>query len=486
MLSGLAGVIAGLALLCLGCGNSYRPVEYPIAPTAGNPKLARFALVVYQGEVPSGSPSIPPSTCVNGYSVPCIGATSEIDVSGDAIVTNVYVGHTPVQAVLSSQVVVSNQGDDSVSLFGLTTGTPSAGGTISTAVSLPAGSAPTALAAANGLVYVADSGTTFTNASPPQLIIATAPTIAVVSPSSNTVLATLNLQNGGACATCSPIGLAATPDGTKVYVANNDISSSGNNHSVTVISTADNTISSTIALALTVSPAAIVADSSGTCVYVLSGGSDPSITIIDVLSDTVVSSNKIHLPSGGNSNSMTFDPQLRRLYVTNPGTSSLSVFDATNPEAPTLVGGNPVTVGSGPCAVAVLPDGSSAYVVLGGAIGNQCSGTSNPGQVAVINASSNTVSTTITVGDGPVAIAASGDGSRVYVPYQGIPGQLAANGVTKGVTVISVSSNLISASSNQVVTYLGAPFADPACESENGPNPCNGLNRLNPVFIVSQ
>jgi YVTN family beta-propeller protein len=500
VLPGMAGVMAGLVLFFIGCGNSYRPVENPFAPTQGNPKLARFAIVVYQGENP------PSSVCVDGYTPPpCIGATSEIDVSGDAIVTNVYLGHTPVQAVLSSQVVVSNQGDDSVSLFGLTTGTPSAGGTIPSAVGLSsnlfpssAPVQPTVLVGANGLVYVADSGL---NA------------VTVVSPSSNTVVATLCV--GGNSSSCTfqssgarPVGLAATPDGTKVYVANSD-------NSVTVISTADNSVSRRISSVTTAKPVAIVADASGDSIYVLENGT-PSFSVIDVLSDTTIlsgtacssspSPSSQALPCSGNSNFMAFDPALHRLYITNPGANSVSVFNAsalsvaptllamvTTPAPPSLP--SSLAQLNGPSAVAVLPDGSGAYVVNGGAT-HGCNlladgKTFEPGgEVLVINASSNTISPStgcITVGANPAAIAASGDGSRVYVPYQGIPGQLAANGVTKGVTVINVSSNLINGvNSNQVVTYLGAPFADPACESENGPNPCNGLNRLNPVFIVSQ
>jgi len=474
---GIAGVIAGLVLFFSGCGNAYRPVEYPIAPATGNPKLARFAIVVFQAEDPSQ-----PGFCIDGTIAPCIGATSQLDVSGDSVVANVYVGHTPVQAALSSLVAVSNHWDDSVSLFGLTTGTPSAGGTIPSAVSLPAGSGPTAMVAANGAVYVADHGSN---------------QVSVVSPASSAILPNICLDSSSPCtASFHPVALAATPDGTKVYVANSD-------NSVTVISTVDNTMSTRLTNVTAAQPVAIVADSSGDSIYVLENVT-PSFSVIDVLTDTTVVSTTAclqtppqlsqALPCSGGSNFMAFDPNLHRLYVTNPGNNSVSVFDASalsslaTPKPPTLLA-LVTSQMNGACAVAPLPDGSRAYVVLGGTT-TGCNGSSSAGQVAVINANSNTVSGTIAVGNGPITVAASGDGSRVYVPHQG-QGSFVSNGST---VTVATGVTVIDATTNQLVLEIGSPFTSTSCQTDYD---CPGFKfgagasppvagRMFPVFIVSQ
>jgi DNA-binding beta-propeller fold protein YncE len=458
-LRGTVAVVAGLmaVLAWVGCGSNYRQVENPLTSSAGNPKLQRFAMVVFQQPPLFSSGTM----CDFNLSPPCIGATYQIDVSGDTVVTEVYVGRTPVQAVISSQVVVSNQNDDSLSLFALTTSTPSSAGTTPWTVSLPSGSAPTALVIANGAVYVADSGSK---------------QVTVVSPSSNSITATLALP-------AAPVALAATPDGTEVFVANQD-------KSVTVISTADNTLLTTIANVTAAVPVAIVADTAGDSVYVLENAT-PSISIIDVLTNTLLSA-KLTLPTGGNSNSMFFDSRLHRLYVTNTGVNSVSVFDASalssasSPQPPTLMAAVTSQM-NGPSAVAALPDGSRAYVVNGGATSG-CNGETNKGQVVVINSSSNTVPSSggcITIYRPPVSvpsstgpnvglIAVSGDGSRVYVPYKDntpSSGEVNPNGV-----------EVINPTTNQVVTEIGAPFTNPDCQTDTQ---CPGA-RLTPVSIVSQ
>ncbi len=85
--------------------------------------------------------------------------------------------------------------------------------------------------------------------------------------------------------------------------------------------------------------------------------------------------------------------------ISSDGTVSV-IATATN-----TVVGSPITVGNGPVGVAVTPDGSKVYVA--NAVGNT---------VSVIATATNTVvGSPIPVGDDPVGVAVTPDGSKVYV-----------------------------------------------------------------------
>ena len=76
-------------------------------------------------------------------------------------------------------------------------------------------------------------------------------------------------------------------------------------------------------------------------------------------------------------------------YITNLGSNTVSVIDTkTNKVTATI------PVGAGPLGVAVSPDGSKVYI---------SNDNDNPGTVAVIDAATNAVTATIPVGSGPQA-----------------------------------------------------------------------------------
>ena len=115
-------------------------------------------------------------------------------------------------------------------------------------------------------------------------------------------------------------------------------------------------------------------------------------------------------------------PDGSRLYVTNNGSGSVSVFDTQTNAAV----GEPIPVGSWPRGLAVTPDGSRVYVANYGA-----------GSVSVIDTSTNaTVGTPITVGGSPWGVAVTPDGRRVYV------------------TNVSGTVSVIDTSTNQVVSGI--------------------------------
>jgi YVTN family beta-propeller protein len=87
-------------------------------------------------------------------------------------------------------------------------------------------------------------------------------------------------------------------------------------------------------------------------------------------------------------------------YITNSDTvGTVSVINtATNSVTATI------TVRQGPVGVAVSPDGRKVYVANGGS-----------GTVSVIDTATNAVTAEITVGVEPSGVAVSPDGSKLYV-----------------------------------------------------------------------
>ncbi len=113
-----------------------------------------------------------------------------------------------------------------------------------------------------------------------------------------------------------------------------------------------------------------------------------------------------------------------RAYVTDFGSPlgtqallGLSVIDTSSNTVVATVG-----VGDSPVAVAITPDGTRAYVA-----------NSQSSSVSVIDTSSNTVVATVRVGNSPAGVAITPDGTRAYV----------ANSNASSVSVIETSSNTV-------------------------------------------
>jgi YVTN family beta-propeller protein len=200
-----------------------------------------------------------------------------------------------------------------------------------------------------------------------------------------------------------PAGVAVSPDGSRVYVAN-----FGGN-SVSVINTSNNTVVATVTGVP--SPYGVAVSPDGSRVYV-GNQSGNSVSVINTSNNTVVATvTGLDRPAG-----VVVSPDGSRVYVTNYGGGSVSVINTSNN---TVVA--TVTVGSDPNGVAVSPDGSRVYVA-----------NNDSGSVSVIDASNNTVVATVTVGSFSGRVAVSPDGSRVYV----------ANGGTGSVSVISAPASV--------------------------------------------
>jgi YVTN family beta-propeller protein len=363
-----AATVMLLMLICLSCGETYRPVATPIPPNPPNPALTHVVVVVSD----------------NGSSHS--GATTTIDVSGDSAVSQSVVGLMPAQAALvqnGGRVYVANSGDDTVSTFSPSSATPV------TTISLPAGSIPTYVATAeSATVYVANSGTN---------------TVSAIS----AITQTLEPPLSGIPVGVNPVSMAETPNEQTLYVAN--AGTGGTGGSVTSINAINRTVNPAISNAVWVSPVTVVARSDSNRAYVLDQG-DGMVSAIDAGTSAVINSVSVGLGA----NFMLYDPTLNRLYVSNPAKNTVTYLDASNDALAAVV--IPI---AGPVSVAALPDGTRAYISSATVSGGYVTST-----VTVIDALNGRVESTIPVTTVPkvcasnpaeLYMAAAADSTRVYV-----------------------------------------------------------------------
>ena len=102
---------------------------------------------------------------------------------------------------------------------------------------------------------------------------------------------------------------------------------------------------------------------------------------------------------GANPEAIAVTPDGRTAYVANYGSGSVTPIDTATRKA-----GPPITVGANPEAIAVTPDGRTAYVADFGS-----------GSVTPIDTATGQAGPPITVGTNPRAVAITPDGRTVYV-----------------------------------------------------------------------
>jgi len=410
--AGITAIIFSV-IFWVACNDAFRPIVITIPSPGADPARATVAFVLSN----------------NGSG---IGGLTTINVSGDTIVTAQYAGHNPVHMGLSPggiSAYVANQADDTVTLL-------RAGNFVvaPTTIPLPAGAQPVfAHSTQFDRMYVAESGRD---------------RVAQISTASNVVTSETVV---GSAPGAKPVALAETPNGQKLYVVNQ-----GDN-SVTIIQTVDGSVLNQ-ALAVGTSPVWAVASSDGQFVFVANSGSN-DVTVIDTTNDAapLVPS----LPVGAGPSFITYDPGLRRAYTANAVGNSVSIIraDQPAPTAPSVVATVDLTAapcsGSSPASVAVLPDGSRAYVAIP-AKNNVC----------VINSLSNTISKSIAVGTAPISITSSANGTKVYT----------ANSGSHNISVIRTDSDT-------EVVRLQAPKADPNCQDPAPPAP-PVCTYMNPAFAT--
>jgi YVTN family beta-propeller protein len=200
--------------------------------------------------------------------------------------------------------------------------------------------------------------------------------VSVVDTATNTVVATIATGP-------RPIGLAITPDRTRLYVANSD------SDSISVVATSTNTVIGTIGVGAF--PQGLALSPDGSHLYVTNSFSD-FVSVITTASDAVTAT----IPVGIGPEGVAVSPDGSQVLVTVP--DALLVIDAVSNAVVATI-----PVGSNPFGVAITPDGQHAYVASNGS-----------DSVSVVDLGTDSVVATIGMVQ-PVAIAIAPGGARAYV-----------------------------------------------------------------------
>ncbi len=375
-------MLIGVALE-LGCGDVFRPVEIPIIQNPGDPKLFHFVMMISD----------------NGDNHP--GAATQIDTSGDSNVGVANMGRGPVHATLllpgASRVFVANQIEETVSIFNssppcASIPCPVTGlGTVTTAT-MPAGSRPSYVhSTESSIMYVLMPGL-----NPPAVGVLNAFTGVLAS----------RVAVGA-----NPVSMVETPDGKKLYVVNQ-----GDN-TVTVIDTTDHTVRATVAVDN--SPTHAIATRDNSTVFVLNEGSQ-TVSVIRTTDDQRINT----LPAGAGANSLYLDPKLNRLYVTNGGAGTVSIYDVAGATPKCAVGtsGAACELALGvqnPMGITALADGTKAFV---------------------LSVQANDPASTITAQLTAIKSLDNSLGARTAIPDYNNPPANACAGLARGVRFVVASS----------------------------------------------
>jgi YVTN family beta-propeller protein len=139
-----------------------------------------------------------------------------------------------------------------------------------------------------------------------------------------------------------------------------------------------------------------------------------SVSVINLRDNRVTGSLSIGFQPAG----LAVAPDGQRLYVVNPNSNTLAIFNTSNGQLVTILGlGQQL-----PLAVAVSPNGQRLYVANAG-----------NASVTVLNPTTFALLANIRVGFGPGSLAVSADSSRVYV----------ANTGSNTVSVINAATNSV-------------------------------------------
>jgi YVTN family beta-propeller protein len=253
----------------------------------------------------------------------------------------------------------------------------------------------------------------------------------VIDTATNSVLTSFVAGNGANA-------VAITPDGQFGYVAN------GVDNTVSVFSTANDTVVATIPVAAGYAPGGVSISPDGQFVYVsggtIGGTENATIEVISTATNSVIST----IPIAGLTGAV-FGPVL----------APSGAFGYVSQYAPSVTPGlltvlaipsyqelATIAVGTLPSDLAFTPDGSYAYVANAVSPFGQ---TPAPGSVSVIDTRTNNVIATVPVGKRPIPVAITSDGAFAYV----------GNFSDNTLSIIQTSTNSVVAT----ISGVPSPFA---------------------------
>jgi YVTN family beta-propeller protein len=351
-----AVLILAACVVEIGCGETYRPIAVPLPVTTGNPAGAETEVVLNTTTTPG----------VNSV-------VTSIDVSGDSNAGNKTLGSVANSIAFDASratAYTANTLADSVTQILLQTSTAGFAANTTT-ILLDPGSHPIGITfeyfgTTYTQDYVVNSNTGTTTA------VRTCPTggsLGAITQATAELKATICLG-----ATADPVFAWIYKDQSKVFVLDNAA------NLVDVVSASKYKVTNTIPVGL--APIKATQSTDGTYIYVVNSG-DGTISIIDgqaeTVANTVVIANAMKAPVID----IAQDVQFNRIWVLQSD-GTVSIFDATTPGALTLE--KSVATTATPTNLAVMRDGTQAYVGVAGS-----------DQMIAINAS-NFTPTVITVG----------------------------------------------------------------------------------------
>src|SRR5215469_5536829 len=250
-------------------------------------------------------------------------------------------------------------------------------------------------------------------------------TVSVISTATNTVTTVIHDPSFN-----YPFPVAVAQDGSKVYVANYGLDHPP--YSVSVISIATNTVTAVINDPSLNMPDGIAVTPNGRKVYVANCvGDKVSVIRTDQQDDederaTKYTVTTITDPSFSEAVGVAVTPDGRTVYISNFAGNTVSVIDTATDKVTKVIQDPSFNF---PWGAVVSPDGSKVYVVNNGP-------NFDGNTVSVIDTATNTVTETITLpdGKGPNAVAVTPDGSQVYVNNDSDIG---------GVSVIATATNTV-------------------------------------------
>lgn len=461
----LPAIVAGsfLTLILAGCGETYRPVVIPFPGEPGNPQNQRIVAVANEGVSPSTG-----SAC--GANETCRGSVTTIDVPGDVNIGNMVVGESPMSiALIGVNAFTADSGTNTVTTFSpLFPNSPPTTFTIPQTITVDGASRT--FSPINSISAVSGG------------VLAPMP---ATSASDNGVIAVVGSSGSGFSRALSvgrnPTFVAATPDSSRFYVLN-----SGDG-TVTAFAITDFTKLATITVGS--QPVYAVARPDSKFVFVLNRASG-TVSVINTGTDTVATSASFGaitsaLPNQPIGHPMAYDSKNTRIWVTNPDNNTVTVFNASQIDAETpalpVLATVQLPANSAPFAIAVLPDGSRAYVL--------CAGTSGVAPTIYSIDGSSFLQSKVTgfLGTGPRDIVSAGSTEnnntfKVYVinhdPTLAQDGSVVQQ---PGTNIISSVTNSFVMNGSKPLT-IPAPFQDPQNCKNDGPT----CPRQRPNAVVTQ
>ena len=229
--------------------------------------------------------------------------------------------------------------------------------------------------------------------------------VAVIDTSQNRVVATIPVPKGRH-------GLVVTPDGRKAYVSSDGAST------VSVIDTASDKVVATIDVGA--NPHGLAMSSDGRKLLVCAFGTNRAL-LVDTATDKVAG--EVAVPQGHNG---AISSDGSRAYVASQkqGEAALVILDLK-----TMTRAGAVPLDKTPRAVDASPDGKRVYFTLAGVNAVQVLDTATnqivlvvaqgPGELDIVDTSSNALAAAVPVGKTPHWVAIASDGRTAWVTNEG-------------------------------------------------------------------